>query len=67
MQTKNNKPNRYWYWESKNRYYSVRLQRNLFAEWTLLKSWGGIMSKHLTKQRKKDFYDVYNMTSVAKQ
>ena len=35
-------PNRQiWYWQSKYRYYIIRLQQNLFGEWTTLKSWGG--------------------------
>jgi len=47
MQTKKiaDKQNYCWYWKSENRYYSIRLQQNLFEEWTLLKSWGGLKNK----------------------
>lgn len=34
-----------WVWQSKNRYYSVQLNKGLFGEWTVTQSWGGINSK----------------------
>lgn len=34
-----------WRWHSKYRYYTVRLQKNLFGEWTLIKSWGGLKNR----------------------
>ncbi len=45
IKNKSNKQNHCWYWKSENRYYSVRLQQNLFKEWTLLKSWGGLKNR----------------------
>ncbi|KIE04083.1 hypothetical protein NF27_JR00060 [Candidatus Jidaibacter acanthamoeba] len=33
-----------WKWRSDSRYYTVRLQQNLFNEWTLIKSWGGLQN-----------------------
>lgn len=33
-----------WEWRSDSRYYIVRLQKNLFDEWTLIKSWGGLQN-----------------------
>ncbi|MDF3048146.1 MAG: hypothetical protein K0R73_1264 [Candidatus Midichloriaceae bacterium] len=34
-----------WIYKSKHRYYIIRLERNLFNEWCILKSWGGIYNK----------------------
>jgi len=33
-----------WVWQTQTRYYSVQLNKGLFGEWTLTKSWGGINS-----------------------
>lgn len=35
-----------WYWQSDTRYYRVTLQKNLFGNWILIKSWGGL-NNHL--------------------
>lgn len=32
-------------WESSNRYYIIRLQKNLFGEWTVIKEWGGLRNR----------------------
>ena len=37
--------NHKWTWKSNSRYYIVRLQENLFGEWTLIKNWGGLSNK----------------------
>lgn len=34
-----------WVWKSDARYYIVRLQVNLFGEWTLVKNWGGLNNR----------------------
>lgn len=34
-----------WRWQSKYRYYTIHLQKNLFDEWTLIKSWGGLKNR----------------------
>lgn len=35
----------FWQWKSEERYYTIRLQRDLFGEWSLIKSWGGLRNK----------------------
>ncbi|KIE04538.1 hypothetical protein NF27_HL00030 [Candidatus Jidaibacter acanthamoeba] len=35
---------RIWKWRSESRYYTIRLQQNLFNEWTLINSWGGLQN-----------------------
>jgi predicted DNA-binding WGR domain protein len=37
--------NHKWTWKSNSRYYIVRLQENLFGEYTLVKNRGGINNK----------------------
>jgi predicted DNA-binding WGR domain protein len=34
-----------WSWQSKYRYYTVYLQQNLFEEWTITQSWGGLKNR----------------------
>lgn len=36
---------RVWRWHSKYRYYTVYLQQNLFGEWTITQSWGGLKNR----------------------
>ncbi len=36
---------RVWRWHSKYRYYNVYLQKNLFGEWTITQSWGGLKNR----------------------
>ena len=36
---------RVWHWHSKYRYYTVYLQKNLFGEWTITQSWGGLKNR----------------------
>ncbi len=36
---------RVWRWHSKYRYYSVYLQKNLFGEWIITQSWGGLKNR----------------------
>ncbi|KIE04544.1 hypothetical protein NF27_HL00090 [Candidatus Jidaibacter acanthamoeba] len=33
-----------WKWRSESRYYTISLQQNLFNEWTIIKSWGGLQN-----------------------
>ena len=30
-----------WHWQSESRYYTVRLQTDLFGYWSLTRNWGG--------------------------
>jgi hypothetical protein len=34
-----------WHWESENRYYRLSLSQNLFAEWIIIKKWGGLRTR----------------------
>ncbi|MDF3047560.1 MAG: hypothetical protein K0R73_678 [Candidatus Midichloriaceae bacterium] len=34
-----------WIYKTKHRYYIIRLERNLFNEWCIFKSWGEIYNK----------------------
>jgi hypothetical protein len=34
-----------WKWKSDKRYYTVRIQKNLFGEWSLFKEWGSLKSR----------------------
>lgn len=33
-------------WKTAHRYYTLRIQQNLFGQWELLKVWGGLRSRH---------------------
>jgi predicted DNA-binding WGR domain protein len=41
----NEESRRIWMWKSDTRYYIIRLQKDLFDEWALLKEWGGLSNK----------------------